>query len=152
MAHAADSMQPEFWRPPLTTPRPQQVPAGARSHLETCQTCGTEFVLGARFCHVCGAGRDADAETPNETYWMKAIDKIKAIDLTKLKEMLHLPTASLIAMFFGVACVIAAVVTSFLYKATTLSEWEAIQAWRIEWLLAAAVAFILGILLKPREA
>jgi len=152
MAHAADSMQPEFWRPPVTTPRPQQVPAGDRSHLETCQTCGTEFVLGARFCHVCGAGRDAEVETPNETYWMKAIDRIKLIDLTKLKEMLHLPTASLIAMFFGVACVIAALVTSFLYKATTLSEWEAIQAWRIEWLLAAAVAFILGILLKPVEA
>jgi len=152
MAHAADSMQPEFWRPPLTSARPQPMAAGSRSHLETCQTCGTEFVLGARFCHVCGAGRDAEVEIPNERHWMKAIDWIKAIDLSGLKETLHLPTASLIAMFFGVACVIAALVTSFLYKATTLSEWEAIQAWRIEWLLAAAVAFILGILLKPREA
>jgi hypothetical protein len=146
MAHAADSMQPEFWRPPHTSPHPQPVAAGVRSHLETCQTCGTEFVLGARFCHVCGAGRDAAAETPVERPWMKAID------LTKLKEMLHLPTASLIAMFFGIACVVAAIVTGFLYKATTLNDWEAIQTWRIEWLLAAAVAFILGILLKPREA
>jgi hypothetical protein len=151
MAHAADSMQPEFWRPPLTAPRPQAV-AGARSHTETCQTCGTEFVLGARFCHVCGAGRDAAAEVPNERHWMKAIDWITAIDMTRLREMLHLSTASLIAMFFGVACVIAAVVTSFLFEAKTLDQWEAIQAWRIEWLLAAAVAFILGILLKPREA
>jgi hypothetical protein len=146
MAHAADSMQPEFWRPPMTTPRPQQVTAGVRSQLETCQTCGTEFVLGARFCHVCGAGRDAAAEIPNERHWMKAID------LTKLKEKLHLPTASLIAMFFGIVCVVAAIVTGFLYTANTLNDWQAIQTWRIEWLLAAAVAFILGILLKPMEA
>lgn len=146
MAHAADSMQPEFWRPPLTTPRPQQVLPGARAHVETCQTCGTEFVLGARFCHVCGAGRDADVETPHESAWMKAFD------LTKLKEALNLTTSSLIAMFFGVVCVVAALVTGFLYTANTLNDWQAIQTWRIEWLLAAAVAFILGILLKPTEA
>jgi hypothetical protein len=77
---------------------------------------------------------------------------MKAIDLTKLKEKLRLPTASLIAMFFGIACVLAAIVTGFYYTAKTLNDWEAIQAWRIEWLLAAAVAFILGILLKPKEA
>lgn len=146
MAHAADSMQPEFWRPPAASARPLPVSAGARAQLDTCQTCGTEFVLGARFCHVCGAGRDAEVETPKERAWMKAID------LTKIKETLHLPTASLVSMFVGIVCIIAALVTGFLYTANTLTDWQAIQTWRIEWLLAAAVAFILGILLKPTEA
>ncbi len=77
---------------------------------------------------------------------------MKAIDLTKIKETLHLPTASLVSMFVGIVCIIAALVTGFLYTANTLTDWQAIQTWRIEWLLAAAVAFILGILLKPTEA
>lgn len=145
MAHAADSMQPEFWRPPVTAVRPQPGPTPARSHLDTCQTCETEFVLGARFCHVCGAGRDAVEKLP-ESQWMKALD------LTNVKDKLKLPTGSLVAMFLGIVCVMAALVTGFLYKADTLTDWQAIQTWRIEWLLAAAVAFILGILLKPREA
>ncbi|HLH08352.1 MAG TPA: hypothetical protein VKW78_14025 [Terriglobales bacterium] len=80
---------------------------------------------------------------------------MKAFDFSKISELgekLHLPTASLIAMFFGIVCVIAAIATGFLYKGETLVDWQAIQTWRIEWLLAAAVAFILGILLKPSEA
>jgi hypothetical protein len=44
--------------------------------------------------------------------------------------------------------VVAAVMTGLVYSANTLVDWQAVQTWRIEWLLAAAVAFIAGILLK----
>jgi hypothetical protein len=34
------------------------------------------------------------------------------------------------------------------FTATTVLDWQAVQVWRIEWLLAAAVAFLAAILLK----
>jgi hypothetical protein len=35
---------------------------------------------------------------------------------------------------------LGAVLTGIIYKAHTLVEWQAIQTWRIEWLLAAAAS------------
>ena len=46
------------------------------------------------------------------------------------------------------ACIGAAVATGFLYTASTFGDWQAIQAWRSQWLVAAGVAFICGILLN----
>jgi hypothetical protein len=40
------------------------------------------------------------------------------------------------------------VFTGFIYKADTLVDWQAIQVWRIEWLLAGCLAMLAGILLK----
>jgi hypothetical protein len=34
------------------------------------------------------------------------------------------------------------------FSARTLVDWQAIQLWRIEWLLAAIAAFVVGLLLK----
>jgi len=34
------------------------------------------------------------------------------------------------------------------FTAATVLDWQAVQLWRIEWLLGAAVAFVAGILLK----
>jgi len=44
--------------------------------------------------------------------------------------------------------VLAAVGTGLVYTASTVLDWQAVQIWRIEWLLAAVVAFLGGILLK----
>jgi hypothetical protein len=46
----------------------------------------------------------------------------------------------------------SAALAGFLYKAETLVDWQAIQVWRIEWLLGAAAALLAGILLKKKEA
>jgi hypothetical protein len=43
---------------------------------------------------------------------------------------------------------LCAALTGVIYKAHSLMEWQAIQTWRIEWLLAAAAALLAGILLK----
>ena len=48
----------------------------------------------------------------------------------------------------GVGCVAGAIGVSLVYRASNLAEFQAIQMWRIEWLLAATAAFVAGILLK----
>ena len=35
-----------------------------------------------------------------------------------------------------------------IYSVQTLADFQAIQSWRMQWLLAALVAFVAGILLK----
>jgi len=51
----------------------------------------------------------------------------------------------------GCACVVAAVVTGLVFTASTVVEWQAIQLWRIEWLLAAIALFGAGMLLKKQK-
>lgn len=57
---------------------------------------------------------------------------------------------SLAALVLGCACIVAAVVTGFVFNATTLVDWQAVQLWRIEWLLAAIAILLAGILVKKK--
>lgn len=145
MEQVVDRTQNEFWRPPVSSPRTQVVPQELRSQVEACHTCGTEFVVGARFCHVCGSERES--LTPNRPAWI-----IRALDFGNIRRTLGLSAGSLVAFLFGLICVIAAVVTGFLYNAQTALDWQAIQSWRMQWLLASVAAFAAGILLKRSEA
>jgi cytosine/uracil/thiamine/allantoin permease len=65
----------------------------------------------------------------------------------KIRDWLGLPTASLIAFFIGVGCVVGALLMGLL-TARNLVDWQAIQFYRAEWLLGATAAFVAGILLK----
>lgn len=51
------------------------------------------------------------------------------------------------ATLLGIACVIAALVTGMVFSQETLSDWQAVQVWRIQWLLGAIAFFLLGLLL-----
>jgi len=53
-----------------------------------------------------------------------------------------------IAFLSGVVCVAGALAVSLFFGARTVVDWQAIQLWRIEWLLAAVAAFAAGCLLK----
>ena len=60
MSEVAQSTQQEFWRPPSHQLEQealvrQSVPVMA----ESCPRCGTEYLLGSRFCHSCGGRRPA---------------------------------------------------------------------------------------------
>jgi hypothetical protein len=66
----------------------------------------------------------------------------------EIKRWVGLPTAALVAFMIGLGCVAGALGVSFFYKASNLAEFQAIQLWRIEWLLAATASFVAGILLK----
>ena len=65
----------------------------------------------------------------------------------EIKRRIGLPTASLVAFVIGVCCVAGALAVG-LITAKTFVDWQAIQFYRVEWLLAATAAFVAGILLK----
>jgi hypothetical protein len=136
MPDAIPNTRQEFWRSPVqAAQREDVVPRGM---VEVCDRCGTEFVVGARFCHVCGATRDA---APRRRW-------TRLIEFQQIKDSLGLSTGSLVAFIAGIACLLAAIAVGFIFSAATLLDWQAVQLWRIEWLLGAAAAFLVGILLK----
>jgi hypothetical protein len=57
----------------------------------------------------------------------------------------------MVCLVAGLICLGAAIATGFIYTASTLVDWQAIQIWRGEWMIAAGVAFICGILLNSRR-
>jgi hypothetical protein len=176
MAEVVQETQREFWRPPVlaaeTVPDRDPIPAMA----EACPRCGTEFLLGSRFCHSCGGRRpeamSAAARADAAEFaglWENAVHKIRAtfsavslegmqhriripewlhyLHFHEIKRWVGLPTASLIAFILGIGCVAGALLVGLL-TAKTLIDWQAIQYYRAEWLLAATASFVAGILLK----
>lgn len=131
MARNYESSQ-EFWKPLSTEQR-----EAAR---DVCDSCGTDYPLGARFCYVCGSDRSQAAGSNRSLS--------RFVDITIIRSALGLPTLSLVAFIVGVICVIAACVVGFVFTASTLLDWQAVQIWRIEWLLGAIAAFAVGNLLK----
>jgi hypothetical protein len=143
MDHAVDKVQQDYWRP-VAEHRTRELMTDARGRSEVCSGCGSEFIVGARYCHVCGGGRTAETAAS----WSKWVE---AMDFDRIRHSLGLSTGSLVAFIFGVVAVCAAVAVGFIYSANTLVDWQAVQTWRIEWMLAAIVAFVAGILLKRSE-
>jgi hypothetical protein len=134
MAEAVDQVQREFWRAPL----PGSATLTDRS--STCR-CGSEFIVSSVYCHVCGARRPGVNVMPQ-----LALPGLT--ELASIGERLGLKTPAAIAFFLGVLCVLGAFAVSVLFSSRTLLDWQAIQLWRIEWLLAACAAFVAGCLLK----
>ena len=139
MANTISNVQDrgEFWRPPIETRRETLSAAQA----ESCPGCGTEFVAGSHFCHVCGAEREPQFAA-RRFQWMRFLD------IRRMQQRLGISLASVVALIVGVICALAAVGTGLIFSATTVLDWQAVQVWRIEWLLAAIAAFLGGILLK----
>jgi len=143
MANTVSSVQDhgEFWRPSLET-RQEAVPA---VQTESCPRCGTEFVAGSRFCHVCGGEHKTQFASPRFRW-------VRFLDVHRMQERLGLPLTSVVALIVGIICALAAIGTGLVFTANTVLDWQAVQIWRIEWLLAAIVAFLAGILLKAASS
>jgi hypothetical protein len=178
MAGFAHDAQHEFWQSPagldpaLQPAVEPSVPPTVRTLADACAHCGSEYMISAAFCHVCGRRRLAlkESETtsavsdlwvrPNDLVrpWIdSAISSMRKLSFPRWLRYLHfheikrsvgLPTPSLVAFIIGLGCVVGALCLSLFYKASNLAEFEAIQMWRIEWLLAATASFVAGILLK----
>jgi hypothetical protein len=140
MSDVIHEAQHEFWRPPASQP--------VAALADACRRCDTEFMVGAAFCHICGSNRHR-VESPRSRNWMKHHEFVRAIDFAQIRNWLDLPLPSLCAFLAGVFFLIAALSTG-LMSVRNLSDFEAIQLWRIEWLLAACAAFLAGILLKTK--
>lgn len=143
MSELIDNAPQEFWRPPVAQPE-----AAAPAMVEVCDRCHTEFMIGARFCHDCGASRQPIDHRPSELNWMRSLEFLKVLEFHNVKEWLGLSMASLIAFFAGLGCILAAITVGVIYTVQNLADFQAIQWWRMQWLLAALVAFVAGILLK----
>jgi hypothetical protein len=134
MAEAVDQVQREFWRAPLPAS------AAATDRSATCR-CGSEFIVSSVYCHVCGAHRPGANVMPK-----LALPGLP--DLASIGERLGLKAPAAIAFLLGVFCIVGAFAVSVFFSSRTLLDWQAIQLWRIEWLLAACAAFVAGCLLK----
>ena len=130
-----------YWTPPVEASHGE----AARRPVELCVKCGTEFIIGSRFCYVCGNGRTSGTRSSMRAEWLKFVN------LRTLSDAMGLPIASTIAFGIGIICAICAVATGLIYSASNALEFEAIQAYRLEWLLAAAAMFLAAILLKRPE-
>ena len=145
MAHLAPNYEErqEFWKP-VVTPHAESPLAPAAAD-QVCQSCGTGYILGSRFCHICGADRHVNLADASDAGVLR-----DWFDFAGIRDTLGQTTASLVAFILGFVFLIAAAITGFLFTANTLLDWQAVQIWRIEWLLAAAAVFIAGVLLKKK--
>ena len=134
----------EYWRPAVDEARTREADRALNMPTAVCENCGTDYAMGARFCHVCGAERDP--RLTESSRWRTGLSRW--LDIEVIKSGLGLSMGSVIFFFVGIVCVVAAAVTGFVFNATTLLDWQAVQLWRIEWLLAATAAFVAGVLLK----
>lgn len=136
------SSSQEYWRSPnpeiMRLVNPMPAPS-------SCWHCGADYPPAAHFCHICGSEREKPLTLADD------LDtSIGSIEATNLLDQLGLTVSSLIFFLLGMACMVAALVTGILYKADTLVDWQAVQLWRIEWLLASSAALLAGILLKKK--
>ena len=180
MAEAVHETQPEFWRPPIPMVDDAAIRQATPVMAEACSRCGTEFLPGSRFCHACGirrpeahsaaAGADAAAMAQLWTLLIVRLQSVAAgfsfekiwkrikfpawahnLHFQAIRDWLGLPAVSLIAFCIGLGCIGGAVLVGLL-TAKTLVDWQAIQFYRVEWLLAAIASFVAGILLrKPSD-
>lgn len=141
-----------YWKPVLDYEHWEEAPAVQETaptvtepavRHDLCRACGAEFVVDSPFCRMCGHAREGAVLAQED--W-------KTLHLRRFRDLLGLNWAAAICFFLGVCCVLAAIITGFVYSASTLVDWQAIQIWRAEWLLAGGVAFICGILLNNRRA
>jgi len=176
MAEVVHETRQDFWRPPSPV-APEEVVvirAAIPTMAEACPRCGSEFLLGSRFCHSCGGRRPealsaaAKADAAEiATLWENAVARVgvavmsvpgiwkkisfpawlRYLHFHEIKRRVGLPTASLIAFVIGLGCVAGALLVGLL-TARNLVDWQAIQFYRAEWLLGATACFVAGILLK----
>ncbi|MGZ4732488.1 MAG: hypothetical protein ACXVZH_10135 [Terriglobales bacterium] len=136
MSNVVHDAQHEFWRSPVVpgeAPRPGMV--------EVCDGCATEFMVGSLFCHVCGASRETRPSTTS--HWTLYLE------FHNIQRALGLSTASLVAFLIGIACLImASIAVGMIYSVQTFNDFQAVQLYRMQWLLGAIAAFAAGLLLK----
>jgi hypothetical protein len=135
----------EFWRPP------QAEALQSAALADTCHRCGTEFMVGAAFCHICGLNRHT-REIASSRNWTRYLRFFRVLEFSRVKDWLGLPLPALFAFFAGVAFMVAALAMGLVDVRESTLDFEAVQLWRIEWLIAGCAAFLAGILLKNRRS
>lgn len=142
MSEGLRDTQNDFWRPPAAESAPIIIPEVPPSMVEACHRCETEFMVGARFCYLCGAVRRAQGRATLTRTWTRYLE------FNFIKQALGLPVASLVAFLVGLGCLLAAAFVGAIYAVQNVADFQAIQFWRMQWLLAAIAFFVTAVLLK----
>src|SRR5437868_11065373 len=132
----------ELWRPPVED---RNIELAARTAV--CGSCQSEFVMGARYCHVCGNDRNPQPKS-SSFGWLAMRNFLR---LPVIANAFGINVVSLIAFFAALVCGIAALVVGAFYQVETVADWQAVQIFRVEWLLAAISCLLIAILLKRRS-
>lgn len=151
MSGVAHNAQSGFWQRPasdaMAVPAVSSPTQPADALAASCAGCGAEFMVGAGFCHRCGSTRLPQSTTvvdpESSTFLM--LQSIKR----NIQQRLGLSGAPLAAFFAGIGCLILATMVGIAVRGSADSQ--AVEFWRIQWLLAAVAAFAAGILLKRPE-
>jgi cytosine/uracil/thiamine/allantoin permease len=86
-----------------------------------------------------------EAQTSAAAHWTLYLE------FHNIKRALGLSTAALIAFVAGLAClVMAGVAVGMIYSVQTFNDFQAVQLYRMQWLLGAIAAFAAGLLLKKK--
>jgi hypothetical protein len=147
MAEYTKQLSQDYWRPAPSAGKEFQTQGlHAPGSPAYCTICGTQYAAGARFCHLCGLTREDDPHTNKRAGLI-----MDRLDLEHIRERTGLSTISLALVSVAAIFLLATAMTGFVYNTSTIAEWQAVQTWRIEWLLAAAVALLAAILFKTKS-
>ena len=156
MSDIVQNAERDFWTPPVAPPAITVEPVAQVSMVEACDKCETEFIPGARYCHVCGSERAEEPSSSALSRWThRGLNAVRHLEfqsiehwIVGLRQSLGLSLAALIAFAIGLACVMGAIFVGLIFTVQTTLDWQAVQVWRIEWLLGASASFLAAILLK----
>jgi len=133
----------EYWR---QAPTPQNdlktgVPQSVGNRI-LCASCGNPYATGARFCHCCGSGRESDLRVEKRRL------RLDWLDFDRARELTGLSTIPLALALCAGLFMLASVMTGLIYDTSTIAEWQAVQTWKAEWLLATVAALLAALLFK----
>jgi cytosine/uracil/thiamine/allantoin permease len=106
-----------------------------------------DYAPGARYCSFCGGPREPLNAEPQP----KSQPDILR-DGAKFWRRAGLSVPAIVCLVSALVFAVAALLTGVIYKEETLVDWQAVQTWRIQWLLGAVVALLAGILLKKSNS
>ncbi len=138
MTDGVHDVHQDYWLPLNAS----QKAASAPARQDAPCSCGTAYQPGARFCHACG--RKRVSTTPRRT--QPAV--LPWLGLERVREFTGLSGFALALVIMGAVCALGALLIGWLQPTDTIEEWQAVQLWRIQWLLGAAISFLAVIALK----
>ena len=141
MSESARNMTQEYWRPV----QPPQAEIRSMAAEMLCSNCGSEFAVGARFCHVCGNEREPMVRVSPQSRLAEWLN------FTNISQRFSLSAAALVCAALGIGCILGAIFVGLIYSANTVLDWQAVQVWRIQWILASLVAFVAAILFNNKK-
>lgn len=141
MASPAHTSQ-EYWRP--SNPNVARLIPEVRG---ICWRCGMDYSPGARYCSLCGGAREALSAEPTP---IRPPSESPVTERAKHWQS-NVSFPSFVCLAVALVLALAALLTGVVFRQDTLVDWQAVQTWRIEWLLGAVVVLLAGILLKKKS-